>query len=66
VTPAQREAIRADIRHWKATNLVVPVGYYNEQILRETIDKLVAPDAAPAEVVDGVYLWDVRSISGTG
>jgi hypothetical protein len=65
-TADQREAIRADIKHWKATNLVVPVGYYNEQVLRETIDKLVAPDAAPGQVVDGVYLWDVRSISGTG
>ncbi|GAA3449144.1 glycosyl transferase [Dactylosporangium matsuzakiense] len=66
VTEADRAAIRADIRHWKATNLVMPVGYYNEKVLRETIDKLVAPDAAPAQVVDGVYLWDVRSISGNG
>ncbi|WP_426509124.1 hypothetical protein ACPPVO_00450 [Dactylosporangium sp. McL0621] len=66
VTEQQKQMIRADIRFWKATNLVMPVGYYNEKVLRETIDKLVAPDVAPAQVVDGVYLWDVRSISGTG
>ncbi|MER7273740.1 hypothetical protein ABT369_04740 [Dactylosporangium sp. NPDC000244] len=64
VTEAQKAAIRADIKHWKATNLVMPVGYWNEKVLRETIDKLVAPDVAPSQVVDGVYLWDVRSISG--
>ncbi|WP_433212665.1 hypothetical protein ACQP00_00440 [Dactylosporangium sp. CS-047395] len=66
VTETQRAAIRADIKHWKATTLVMPVGYANEKVLRETIDKLVAPDAAPYRIVGGVYLWDVRSISGTG
>ncbi|MFI5915377.1 DUF6541 family protein [Dactylosporangium sp. NPDC051541] len=62
-TEEQRADFRADIRHWKATNLVMPVGYYNEKVLRETIDKLVSPDAPPAQIVDGVYLWDVRSIT---
>ncbi|WP_432983374.1 DUF6541 family protein [Dactylosporangium sp. CA-233914] len=62
----ERDAMRADIRFWKATNLVLPAGYPNVTVIRDTIDKLVAGDAEPGRLVDGVWLWDVRSISGTG
>jgi hypothetical protein len=66
VTEEHRANMRADLKHWKATNIVMVVGYPNEDVIRQTIDKLVAPDVAPGKIVDGVWLWDVRPITGTG
>ncbi|MFG2038837.1 DUF6541 family protein [Dactylosporangium sp. NPDC048998] len=66
VTTQARADMRADLQFWKATNIVMVVGYPNENVIRETIDKLVAPEVAPGRAVDGVWVWDVRAISGAG
>ncbi|MER7006570.1 DUF6541 family protein [Dactylosporangium sp. NPDC000555] len=66
VTAEARADMRADLKFWKATNIVMVVGYRNENVIRETIDKLVAPEVAPGRAVDGVWVWDVRAISGAG
>ncbi|MEV6925451.1 hypothetical protein AB0M46_13270 [Dactylosporangium sp. NPDC051485] len=63
VTPAQREDMREDLKFWKATTIVFPVGWRDERVIRQTIDKLVAPEVAPGRIVDGVWLWDVRPIT---
>ncbi|WP_432833656.1 DUF6541 family protein [Dactylosporangium sp. CA-092794] len=65
-TAEQRTNVWADIRFWKATNLVIPANYPNVEVMRRTVDKLVAPDCPPGQLVDGVWLWDVRAISGAG
>ncbi|MEV8514288.1 DUF6541 family protein [Dactylosporangium sp. NPDC051484] len=66
VTAQARADMRADLEFWKATNIVMVVGYRNERVIRETIDKLVAPEVAPGQAIDGVWVWDVRAISGAG
>lgn len=68
----QRAALRDDVRYWKATTLVMPTTPYLNlkpselDIMRRTLDALVAPDAPPARLVGGVWLWDVRTLNGTG
>jgi hypothetical protein len=74
VTDAHREALRADVVYWRATTLVLPVTNGREscrttcypnadvELMRQTVDKLVGPDVAPGRLVDGVWLWDVRTL----
>jgi hypothetical protein len=65
VTPEDRENLRADLKFWKATNIVLAVAYHdNVNVIRQTIDKLVGPDVGPGRLVGGVWLWDVRPITG--
>ncbi|MGI5246397.1 hypothetical protein [Dactylosporangium sp. CA-139066] len=65
VTAEDRANMRADLKYWKATNIVVAIAYHdNVDVLRKTIDKLVAPEVGPGRLVGGVWLWDVRPITG--
>ncbi|HTJ34518.1 MAG TPA: hypothetical protein VL738_14930 [Dactylosporangium sp.] len=65
VTQRQKADMRADLRFWQATNIVIVVAYHNNvDVMRRTIDKLVAPEVGPGRLVGGVWLWDVRPITG--
>jgi hypothetical protein len=65
VTEIDRANMRADLKFWKATNIAIAIAYHdNVDVVRETIDKLVGPQVGPGRLVGGVWLWDVRPITG--
>jgi hypothetical protein len=59
ITQQDRDQARADIAYWQATTLVLPVNHPNAEPMRQLIDNLVGP----GQLVDDVWLWDVRSLS---
>ena len=59
VTQEQRDQARADIAYWQATTLVLPVRHNNSEAIHQLVDQLVGP----GQLVDDVWLWDVRSLS---
>ncbi|MFI6819917.1 hypothetical protein ACIBJE_03055 [Micromonospora sp. NPDC050187] len=56
VSSAEREQALADVRHWKADALALPVRYGRQAELRTVLDALYGP----GRQVDDVWLWDVR------
>ncbi|TVT58169.1 glycosyl transferase [Amycolatopsis rhizosphaerae] len=60
VTDRQRADLLADLKYWHADVMVLaPVT--NQQALQSTVELLLR---TPATYVDGVWLWDVRSLRG--
>lgn len=59
VTDAQRAETLADLRYWHADVVVLPPGT-NQQALQATVELLLR---TPATYVDGVWLWDVRTLT---
>jgi hypothetical protein len=58
IDDTQREAVRDDLRRWRATTLVMPQGVGGADGLRAIVDQLVGP----GRQVDDVWLWDVRGL----
>ncbi|HVV09406.1 glycosyl transferase [Amycolatopsis sp.] len=59
ITDKQRAQLVADLRYWHADVMVLaPVT--NQQALQSTVELLLR---TPARYVDGVWLWDVRSLT---
>jgi hypothetical protein len=59
VTDTQRAEALADLRYWHADVVVLAPGT-NQQALQATVEMLLG---TPARYVDGVWLWDVRSLT---
>lgn len=59
VTDTQRAEAVADLRYWHADAVVLAPGA-NQQALQATMELLLR---TPARYVDGVWLWDVRSLT---
>jgi hypothetical protein len=59
ITDEQRAEARADLRYWHA-DVVVLAPVSNRQALQSTVELLLG---TPARYVDGVWLWDVRSLT---
>jgi hypothetical protein len=59
VTQEQRDQARVDIANWQATTLVLPVRHPNSEAIHQVVDQLIGP----GQLVDDVWLWDVRSLS---
>ena len=61
--PAIDDTTRAsaldDLRFWNADVVVLPPGK-NDQVLHATVDQLLG---TPGQRVDGVWVWDVRSLT---
>ncbi len=57
---SERQQARADLRRWNAAIVVVPADNPHVQVLRRTLDLLLGT----GQLVDDVWLWDVRNLSG--
>ncbi|MEU1130867.1 dolichyl-phosphate beta-glucosyltransferase [Streptomyces sp. NPDC005900] len=62
ITPAWREAARADLEFWRAGVLVLPPQQH-DAALRTTVEALVG---RPARWVDGVWVWDLYENTDRG
>jgi hypothetical protein len=61
VSDAQRAKTLADLKYWHADVVVLPPGT-NQQALQATVEMLLG---TPARYVDGVWLWDVRTLTAS-
>jgi len=59
VTDQDRAEAVADLRYWEADVVVLPPGQ-NQRALQSTVELLLNQ---PAQYVDGVWVWDVRTLS---
>lgn len=59
ISDSQRAQALADLRYWHADVIVLPL-VTNQQALQSTMELLLR---RPADYVDGVWLWDVRSLT---
>lgn len=59
ITDKDRTQALADLRYWQA-DVVVLAPMDNQQALQSTVELLLRK---PAQFVDGVWLWDVRSMT---
>ncbi|TQC50680.1 glycosyl transferase [Rhodococcus sp. WS4] len=59
IDDATKAQALADLKFWNADVLVLP-HTQNDRVLRETVRQLVG---SPARSVDGVWVWDVRSLT---
>lgn len=61
ITDVERAQARADLRFWHATTIVLPANSPRAEQVRAAMEDLLGRGARQ---LDGVYLWDVRDISG--
>lgn len=59
VTGVDRDEALTDLHFWHADVVVLPADITNRQALQATVEQLLR---TPARYVDGVWLWDVRSL----
>jgi hypothetical protein len=62
VTEADRAGAIEDLRYWRTSIIVIPVGHKRAPDLRLYVERLFGPP----QRVDDVYLWDVRQLTGVG
>ncbi len=60
VTSVDRDSARADLRYWRASVVVLHPKEPHASIMRDTMTQLVG---YPPQLVGGVWLWDVRSLT---
>jgi hypothetical protein len=57
LTPEEHAQALADLRYMKATNIVMPAHFWYADAVRATVDQI----AGPGILVDGMWVWTVRS-----
>jgi hypothetical protein len=61
IGPADRSNALADLRYWHASVVVLHPAQRNGDLMRKTFTDLIG---FPPAFVDGVWLWDVRPLTG--
>jgi hypothetical protein len=60
ITTREQTDARADLRYWRAAILVLRANRRHAELLRDTVTQLLG---VTPELVDGVWLWDVRALT---
>jgi hypothetical protein len=59
LTTEVRESAMTDVRHWHATVAILEDDHPRAAIIKSAMDEIFGP----AQHVDDVYLWDLRSLN---